>query len=173
MVYKLDPLEVTLEFKRRQYLLGDSVDATITLAPSSDIVIRGASLSLVVEGRRTQVRTQKTMGPGGARDLQGRNRHTTTDHIPMQQTIEEEPYTEVCYSETFLDSTSMREGSPSRHRVALEVGPSLPRPTLEARELQHDSNSSLSLERWWIEVKVDVARGRDATVRHKIDINLS
>ena len=173
MVYKLDPLEVTLAFKRRQYRLGDSVDATITLAPSSDIVIREASLSLVVEGRRTQVRTGRTMGAGGARALQGGNPHTSTDYIPMQQITEEEPYTEVCYSETFLDSTSMRKGSPSRHRVALEVGPSLPRPALEARELQDDANSSLSLERWWIEVKVDVARGRDAIARHKIDINLS
>ena len=173
MVYKLDPLEVTLAFKRRQYRLGDSVDATITLAPSSDIVIREASLSLVVEGRRTQVRTGRTMGLGGARDLQGGKAISTTDYIPMQQITEEEPYTEVCYSETFLDSTSMREGSPSRHRVALEIGPSLPRPALEARELQHDANSSLSLERWWIEVKVDVARGRDAIARHRIDVNLS
>ena len=113
------------------------------------------------------------MGAGGARALQGGNPHTSTDYIPMQQTTEERDYSEVCYSETFLDSTSMREGSPSRHSVALEIGPNLPRPALEARDLQDDANSSLSLERWWIEVKVDVARGRDSTVRHKIDINLS
>ena len=173
MVFKLDPLEVTLEFKHKQYRLGDTVRATVTLVPSSDIVIRKASLNLVVEGRRTEASMGRTMGVGGARDLQGGKAFVTTDYTPMQQTTEEKAYTEVCYREPFLVSTSLREGIPSRHDVALEIGPGLPRPALEARELQRDANSSLSLERWWIEVKVDVARGRDPTVRHEIDVNLS
>ena len=173
MVYKLDPLEVTLAFERKEYRLGDTIVATVTLVPNSDIVIRKASLNLVVEGRRTEVKTGRAMGAGGASTLQGGNPHVSTDFIPMQQTTEEKPFTEVCYSETFLVSTSVREGNFSRHDVPLEIGPSLPRPALEARELQRDANSSLSLERWWIEVKVDVARGRDPTVRHEIDVNLS
>ncbi len=173
MVFRLDPLKVTLEFERKQYQLGDTVDATVTLAPDSDIVIRKASLNLVVEGRRTVAGTGRVMGVGGARDLQGGKAFVSTDYTPMQQTTEENPYEEVCYSETFLDSASVREGSPSRHRVALEIGPGLPRPALEARELQYDANSSLSLDQWWIEVKVDVARGRDATVRRDIDVTLS
>jgi hypothetical protein len=173
MVFKLDPLEVTLAFERRGYRLGDTINATVTLVPSSDVVIRTASLNLVVEGRRTESRMGRTMGVGGgARALQGGNAFTTTDFTPMQQATDEEAYTEVCYRESFLDSTSLREGVPSRHNVALEIGPGLPRPALEARELQHDANSSLSLDRWWIEVNVDVARGRDATARHKIDVNL-
>lgn len=174
MVFKLDPLKVKLAFKRKEYRLGDTIDATVTLVPSSDVVIRTASLNLVVEGRRTESRMGRTMSAGGgARALQGGNAFTTTDFTPMQQTTEEKAYTEVCYRESFLDSTSLREGIPSRHNVALEIGPGLPRPALEARELQHDANSSLSLDRWWIEVEVDVARGRDATARHKIDVNLS
>ncbi len=173
MVYKLDPLEVTLEFKRRQYRLGDTVDATVVLVPDSDIVVRRASLNLVVEGRRTVAGTGRVMGVGGGGAAQGGRAFVSTDYIPMQQTTEEEPYEEVCYSRTFLDSTPVREGSPSRHRVALVIGPDLPRPAIEARELQRDANSSLSLDRWWIEVKVDVARGRDSYVRHKIDVNLS
>ena len=141
--------------------------------PNSDIVIRKASLNLVVEGRRTVVKTGRAMGAGGASALQGGNPHVSTDFIPMQRTTEEKPYSEVCYSETFLASTSVRKGDLSGHRVALKIGPSLPRSALEARELQRDANSSISLERWWIEVKVDVARGRDPTVRHEIDVNLS
>ena len=173
MVFKLDPLEVTLAFERKQYGLGDTIHATITHVPNSDIVIRKASLNLVVEGRRTEARTGRAMGAGGASALQGGNPHVSTDFIPMQQTTEERTYTEVCYSDTFLVSTSLREGVPSRHDVALEIGPSLPRPALEARELQRDANSSLSLDLWWIEVKVDVARGRDQSLRHEIDVNLS
>lgn len=173
MVFRLDPLEVTLEFAQKQYHLGDTVDATVTLVPNSDIVIRKASLNLVVEGRRTVAGTGRVMGVGGARDLQGGKAFQTTDYTPMQQTTEESPYEEVCYGETFLDSTSVREGTPSRHRVALKMGPGLPRPALEARELQHDANSSLSLDRWWIEVKIDVARGRDPSARQEIDVNLS
>ncbi len=171
MVFRLDPLEVTLEFAHKQYHLGDTVDATVTLVPDSDIVIRRASLNLIVEGRRTQASAGRVMRAGGA--SAGGNPHVSIDYIPMQQTTEEEPYEEVCYSETFLESASVREGIPSRHRVALAIGPDLPRPALEARELQHDANSSLSLDRWWIEVTVDVARGRDSSVRHDIDVNLS
>ena len=173
MVYKLDPLEVTLAFEHKQYRLGDTIDATVTLVPNSDIVIRKASLNLVVEGRRTEVKMGRAMGAGGASTLQGGNPHVSTDFTPMQRTTEERDYSEVCYSEAILDSTSMREGNLSRHRVVLEIGPGLPRPAFEARDLQGDANSSLSLERWWIEVKVDVARGRDPTVRHEIDVNLS
>ena len=174
MVFKLDPLEVTLAFERKEYRLGDTVRATVTLVPSSDIVIRTASLNLVVEGRRTEARVGRTMTAiGGASALQGGNAFTTTDFTPMQQITEEKPFSEVCYSKTFLDSTSLREGNRSRHDVALEIGPGLPRPALEARELQHDANSSLSLDQWWLEVEFDVARGRDQSVRHKIDVNLS
>ena len=173
MVYKLDPLEVTLAFEHKQYRLGDTIDATVTLVPNSDIVIRKASLNLVVEGRRTEVKMGRAMGAGGASTLQGGNQHVTTDFTPMQQTTEERDYSEVCYSESFLASTSVRKGDSSRHRVPLEIGPGLPRPAFEARELQRDANSSLSLDRWWIEVKVDVARGRDPYVRHEIDVNLS
>lgn len=173
MVFRLDPLEVTLEFAHKQYHLGDTVDATVTLVPDSDIVIRKASLNLVVEGRRTVAGTGRVMGVGGARDLQGGKAFVSTDYTPMQRTTEENPYEEVCYSETFLESASVREGSSNRHRVALVIGPGLPRPALEARELQHDANSSLSLDRWWIEVTVDVARGRDSSVRHEIDVSLS
>jgi len=173
MVFRLDPLEVTLEFAHKQYHLGDTVDATVTLVPNSDIVIRRASLNLIVEGRRTIAGTGRVMGVGGARALQGGKALQTTDYTPMQQTMEEKPYEEICYSETFLDSTSVREGNPIRHRVALAIGPDLPRPALEAREFQYDANSSLSLDRWWIEVKVDVARGRDSAVRHEIDVALT
>ena len=173
MVYKLDPLEVTLAFEHKQYRLGDTIDATVTLVPNSDIVIRKASLNLVVEGRRTEVKMGRAMGAGGASTLQGGNPHVTTDFTPMQRTTEERDYSEVCYSESFLASTSVRKGDSSRHRVPLEIGPGLPRPALEAKELQRDANSSISLERWWIEVKVDVARGRDPTVRQEIDVNLS
>ena len=173
MVYKLDPLEVTLAFEHKQYRLGDTIDATVTLVPNSDIVIRKASLNLVVEGRRTEVKMGRAMGAGGASTLQGGNPHVSTDFIPMQQTTEERDYSEVCYSESFLASTSVRKGDSSRHDVALKIGPCLPRPALEAKELQRDANSSLSLDRWWVEVEVDVARGRDPSVRHEIDVNLS
>ena len=173
MVYKLDPLEVTLAFEHKQYRLGDMIDATVTLVPNSDIVIRKASLNLVVEGRRTEVKMGRAMGAGGASTLQGGNPHVTTDFTPMQQTTEERDYSEVCYSESFLASTSVRKGDSSRHDVALKIGPCLPRPAFEARDLQGDANSSLSLDRWWVEVEVDVARGRDPNVRHEIDVNLS
>lgn len=173
MVFNLDPLDISLDFERRLYRLGDTIHATVTLTPLSNVEIREASLNLVAEVRRTEVKMGRTMGMGGASTLQGGVPHRTTDYIPMQQTTEQKISTEVGYSTSFLNSASLGVGSPGKYNVALELGPRLPRVVQLEKELELDTNSSLTIEKWWLEVQVDVVRGRDPSVREEIDVNLS
>ena len=173
MVYKLDPLDISLDFELRPYRLGDTINATVTLTPRSNVEIREASLNLVAEVRRTGVRMGRTMGAGGASALQGGVPIRTTDYIPMQQTTEQKISTETCYSTEFLTSESLRKDDVNRRKVDLKIGPRLPKLALEAKELERDANSSLSIEQWWLEVQVDVAMGRDPSVREGIKVILS
>ncbi len=173
MVFNFDPPDITLAFERRQYSLGDTISATVTFMPNGNVEIRRASLSLLAEVRRTGVRMGRMMDMGGAATLQGGAPLRTNDYIPMQQATEQKTSTEVCYSTDFLSSETLTKDNVSRHAVSLELGPEMPKPAIEAEALQRDANNSLSIERWWLEVQVDVARGRDSSVREKIDFTLT
>ena len=173
MVFNFDPPDITLAFERRRYSLGDTISATVTLTPNGSTEIRKASLNLVAEVRRTEVKMGRTMDMGGASTLQGGAPLRTNDYIPMQQSTEQRNSAENCYSTQFLTSESLSRGSVSRHKVDLNIGPRLPRVVQLAKELELDTNSSLSIEQWWLEVQVDVAMGRDSSVRQSIEVDLS
>ena len=173
MVFNLDPLGIEMDFERRKYRLGDTINATVTLVPNGSVEVRKASLNLVAEILRTEVKMGRTIGMGGSGTLQGGNPHTTTDYIPMQQSTERKESTEICYSTHFLTSESLRSDGETRRKVALRIGPQLPKVALEAKELERDANSSLTFERWWLRVQVDVAMGLDQSMRKEIDVILS
>ena len=173
MVFSLNPLDIFLEFSRRPYRLGDTISATVTLMPSGNVEIRTATLSLLAEVRRTGVRMGRMMDMGGAGTLQGGAPLRTNDYIPMQQSTEQKTSVEVCYSTDFLTSETLDKDNVSKQTVSLDLGPDLPKPAIEAKELQRDANNSLTIERWWLEVQVDVALGRDQSVRKEIDVALS
>ena len=84
MVFNLEPLDIKLDFERRKYRLGETINVTVTLIPNSDVEIRTASLSLMGQVRRTEVRMGIPMSMDGSAKLQGGNSFTTTDYIPMQ-----------------------------------------------------------------------------------------
>ena len=39
MVFSLEPLEIKLDFERRKYRLGDTINAAVTLIPTRDVEI--------------------------------------------------------------------------------------------------------------------------------------
>ena len=173
MVFNLNPLDISLDFERRKYRLGDTISATVSLMPTGSVEIRKASLNLVAEVRRTQVKMGIPMSIDGSAKIQGGNVFTTTDYIPMQQNTEQKASTEICYSTQFLTSESLGKDNDSRHNVDLMIGPQLCKVALEARELERDANSSLSIEQWWLEAHVDVVWGPDWSVREKIQVKLN
>lgn len=177
MVFNLEPLDITLDFERRKYRLGDTINATVTLIPSRDTGIRGSSLSLMGQVRRTKVSTKVGVGRvpyGGPSSLhRGNPLHGTPSYIPTAQQTEQEISTEVFYRATIVPTKSLREGDARKHDVALRLDPKLSklqRLSREAKELQRDANRGLSIEPWWLEARVDVVMGRDAVVRRRIEI---
>ena len=173
MVFNLDPLKITLDFERRKYRLGDTINATVTLIPGSDVEIRTASLNLIGQVRRTEVKMGRTMGAGGASALQGGVPLRTNDYVPMQQHTDQKITTEIFYSTAIFLSRSLRKGDVSKQKVALILDPQLRKlqeMAFEAKELQRDANQGLSIEPWWLEARVDVVMGRDAIVRRRIEI---
>ena len=172
MVLNLDPLDIDLDFERKRYRLGDTIHATVTFTPYGNVKVREASLNLVAEVKRTQAQMARMMDMGGASTLQGGAPLRTNDYIPMQQTTEQKTSTEVGYSTPFLSSASLKVGRPDKYKVALELGPRLPRVVQLEKELELDTNSSLTIEQWWLEVQVDVVMGRDQSVRKNIDVSL-
>jgi len=56
MVFNLEPLDISLDFERKPYRLGDTIKTTVTLTPLGGVRIREASLNLVAQVRRTEVK---------------------------------------------------------------------------------------------------------------------
>ena len=177
MVFNFEPLDIKLDFERRKYRLGDTINATVTLIPSRDTGIRGSSLSLMGQVRRTKVSTKVGVGRvpyGGPSSLhRGNPLHGTPSYIPTAQQTEQEISTEVFYSAPIVAIESLREGDASKHDVALRLDPKLSklqRLSREATRLRQDANQGLSIEPWWLEARVDVVMGRDAVARRRIEI---
>ena len=173
MVFNLDPLDIDLDFERKRYRLGDTITATVTFMPKGNVEIRSASLNLMGQVRRTKASMGRAMGMQGGAGLQGGNSFTTTDYVPMQRLTEQQISTEVFGSTQIVLSGLLRKGEVSRHKVTLGLDQELRKLQSLSREaavLQRDSNSGLSIEPWWLEVRADVAMGRDATARRQVEV---
>ena len=172
MVFNLEPLDITLDIERRKYRLGDTIHATVTLIPNSDVEIRTASLSLMGQVRRTEVTT------GWAMDLEGTAGYVIrmrgqASKVPTQRIPSQTVSTEDFFSTRFVVPNSLRKDAVSKHKVALKLDPKLyklRKLSQEAKRLRRNANRGLSIEPWWLEVQVDVVRGRDATVRRQVEI---
>lgn len=173
MVLNLDPLDISLDFERRPYRLGDTITATVTFMPKGNVEIRSAALNLMGQVRRTKASMGRAMGMQGRAGLQGGNSFTTTDYVPMQRLTEQQISTEVFGSTPVVLNGLLRKGEVSRHKVKLRLDQELRKLQSLSREaamLQRDSNSGLSIEPWWLEVRVDVIMRRDAIVRRRVEI---
>ena len=57
MVYKLNPLEVVLDFEDRVYELGDAINLQVALTVNGDANVRGGRIDLVCEEHYSQTGT--------------------------------------------------------------------------------------------------------------------
>ncbi len=170
MLYNFNPMDVRLTFRRRPYVIDDTVRTTVTLVPNSNVKIRSANLNLVAQARLTEVKMGRNMGLVGSEAMSPHGH--ASESIPLRQTTQMKTGTAVCYSTQFLGAASMRTGRPNTYEVDLDIGPHLPKIVLDAMESRQDANYPLSIERWWLEVKVDVVWGRNVNVRQEIEVNL-
>ena len=174
MVFKLNPLCVKLVFERKTYRLDDTINATVTFVSNNRVKVRSASLNLVAHTRLTEVKMAKNIGTSFGDFLYPSDDARLEDakHIPFQQSLQVKTGASVCYSTEFLSTASLRTGQPGAYDVKLKIGPNLPKIVRDAMESRQDANSSLSIERWMLEVDVDVVWGRNVRVREEIDVKL-
>lgn len=170
MLYNFNPMDVWLAFRRRLYVIDDTVHATVTFLPNGNVRVRKANLNLVARARLTEVKRGRSMGLEGSESMSHHGH--ASESIPLQETMQVKAGASVCYSAEFLSATTLRNMRPSTYDVDLEIGPHLPDIVLNAMQRQQDANSSLSIEQWWLEVEVDIVWGRNAIVRQEIDVNL-
>ncbi len=171
MVFNLDPLDIDLDFEQRKYRLGDTIEATVTFIPSGNIEVRGASLSLMGQVRRTKIT------PGRALDFGDAQRDTgLVMRVPTEDLSNQTVSTEEFYTTGIVLGRSWRKDEVSRYDVALRLDPKLSKLqslAREAKDLRRDANRGISIESWWLEARADVVLGPDAIARREIQVAVS
>ena len=166
MVFKLKPLDLSLDFEDRPYDLGETIDITVELTPNGDVDVREGRLELVCEERYAQTAvsfipdTYAPLTPGGL-VISGK-----TGHVATQR---KERF--VHSSMSFLEATSLSGGAATSRRAKLLIQ-SVPPPHMEeARALERDANSAWSFK-WTLVASVNVVRGRDPRRQRAVKVKL-
>jgi hypothetical protein len=171
MVFNLDPLGIELDVERRKYRLGDTIEATVTFIPSGNIEVRGASLSLMGQVRRTNITPGSALDFGDAQRYAGLKMRVPTEDLSSQSVSTEEFHTTG-----IVPGRSWGKDEESRYDVAIRLDPKLSKLQSLAREakgLRRDATRGLSIEKWWLEARADVVMGPDAIARSEIQVAIS
>ena len=171
MVYKLKPLELSLDLEDRGYDLGDTINVQVTLTPNGDVDVREARVDLVCEERYSERSTVSMetpiIGVGG----RGASSHKWATTTVSKQVNKQRKETYIYNSAVFLKDTRLISGGTDTRHVRLDIQPDPPPHFEEARALQLDSRSSWTFK-WRLVATVNVARGRDPKVQRALKIRL-
>ena len=166
MVYKLNPLEIGLDFEDRVYGLGDTIELQVTLTLNGDANVRGGRIDLVCEEHYSQTGTTfvpdtYASSTGAGRGTSGSTRNVGTERKERV----------VHSTVSFLEPGRLTGGAPSVHTVRLQVEPSPPPHFEESIALQNDAQSSWTFE-WTLIATIDVVRGRNPSEQRVVRVNL-
>ncbi len=161
MVYKFRPMDVSIDFEKRTYRLGETVDVEIVLDPQSDLEVRAGNVTLECiqkfvhnPGLPTGVSTGRygsfaSVGVGGEGDAR-------------EETL-------VYSSTDFLGASKLRANRPEVHKVRLKIKDTVPPRAADAKKLHRDATRSWTFQ-WELVVKVDVRGGRNPETRREIKV---
>ncbi len=166
MVYKLNPLEVVLDFEDRVYELGDAIKLQVTLTVNGDANVRGGRIDLVCEEHYSQTGT--TFVPDTYASSTGAGQGTAGS---TRNVGKERKETVVHSIVSFLEPGRIADGTPSVHTASLQVQPSPPPHFEESIVLQADAQSSWTFS-WTLVATVDVVRGRNPSVERVVRVKL-
>jgi len=167
MLYKLNPLDVKLDFDDRIYKLGETIDVDVELIPKSDVVVREARVDLVCGQLFSRSDTAVIMGYTGSGSIQGGNAHTTTDRIPARSQVNQRTESYVHSSVAFLKDSTLHSDSPNAHRVRMRIEPVPPK----RFSATIDGGGVWSFI-WRLKISVDVVRGRNIGKSYQVRIGL-
>ncbi len=170
MVYRLKPLELSLDFEDRTYKLGDTISVRVELVPNRNVDVRevrvdlmlderfshtsGSSMEMPVYQSTPSIGGMSGMGGGGSASRQIGTTKLSVDAGKDRRT------TRVHSSAAFLQDTRLTPGMPNVHDTRLEIDPTPPEHLDEAKALVSDAGSSWSFK-WTLVATVDVVRGRN------------
>ena len=171
MVYKLKPLELSLDLEDRIYELGDEIKIRVTLTPNGDVDVREARADLVCEERYSRRESGIVVGAAGFGGIQGGKLTTTTDYVPSSSWVSKRTESYVHSSVVFLKDTTLRSDMPGTYDAVLPIQPLPPAHLDEANELQADADSSWTFK-WRLMLSVNVVRGRDPKRQRAVKVKL-
>ena len=166
MMYKLNPLEVDLDFEDRVYELGDAIKVQVTLTANGDVNVRGGRIDLLCEEHYSQMGT--TFVPDTYASSTGAGQGTAGS---TRNVGKERKETVVHSTVSFLEPGRIASGTPSVNTTRLQVPPSPPPHFEESIALQADAQSSWTFS-WTLVATVDVVRGRNPSVGRVVKVNL-
>ena len=165
MVYKIKPLELSLNFEDRSYELGDAINVEVELAPNGDVDVREARVDLIYEERYVQAPAPSSAQYAGWSGVPIQARSATLQ--PTKETKE----TYVHSSEVFMRDRRLAAGGAGTHGIRLRIQPVPPRHADEAVALDRDAASSWTFK-WRLVVSVDIVRGRNPKVQKAVKVRL-
>ena len=166
MVYKLKPLELSLDFENRDYELGDTVNLQVSLTPNGDVDVREGRVDLVCEERYIQTGvtfvpdTYAPMARAGT-VISGRTKHVAKERKERS----------VHSSVVFLKDTTLRSDEPGIYSASLRIETTTPRHFDEARDLQREAQSAWTFQ-WRLVATVNVVRGRNPKRTRTVKVKL-
>ena len=146
MVFHIRPLDLDLNFEKRDYSLGDTLDLTVDLRSRADTGVRGGRVDLVCEETwaETWVRHDSMGRAGGVvtrgPELQG-------PPVP-KRVVKKFKASFVHSTAPFMKDVTLRPDSAVRRSVALEVDTEIP---------PHAQGGTLA---WTLVTTLETARGR-------------
>ena len=156
MFTRIHPLDVTLFFEDRPYMLGETINLRLELTATGDVEVREARVDLVREERWTEVFTMLVPVHRPMPGIRG----AAPISIPMvpKQVTDRHRGTYVHSSIVFLRDTRLPPGTMRSYSASLEIRPEISLNAVEATE------------RWRLVTALDVARARDITRKYTIKV---
>ena len=175
MVYKLRPLEISLDLDDRTYKLGGTVGLVVELKSRSDVNVREARVDLVCEEHYLEKSTISMEKPiftrvGGGGMGGGMVRQTGTETVNKQ--VHKQQKNKYVHSRAvFLKDTLLTSGRTGRYEVRLEIKPEPPPHAEDAKALVMDPSRSWSFK-WTLVTTIDVVRGRNPKRQRAVKVAL-
>ena len=135
MLHRILPLELSLEFEPRAYMLGETIDAVVEIRPSANVQVRSGRLDLVCEEHYIQ------RGVSFVPDFySGMTPSGQTSHV-AQERKEQFVHSTI----QFMEETRLPREATTSRRVSLAVGTELPPHFEESLALERDASSAWTL----------------------------
>lgn len=170
-MYKLNPLELGIDFENRHYELFDTIDVRLDLKPDDDGDVRKGRVNLVCVEVLSQTHAATPRSGHGTAPGRGNGRANIAPgygHRSRGRGARGDLHPQQC-GVPQGDAAARGRAEHTQGRAAHRAGP--PRHFAEAAELQRDANSSWTFK-WRLVASVNIVKDRDPKRQRAVKMNL-